>query len=174
VSNKTLCEITEISRPAHSIITNLLRAQEYNSVVRLPSDQIIEVMDVDKLHPYRESIKHVGLWALRLEIKPSKDEEGDKTWIKIKNIWYRMLDIAGDQTVIGYKEEKELDDLLFKVVSYGLLSSQSCLKGLEILLCAIGDRAQQALQEAVIAEREFDSMQWDIDGYYISPQKPSN
>ena len=85
------------------------------------------------------------------------------------NVWYRMLDVAGNQSAIGYKELDEQDDSLFRPAR--MTQPYSQFEGTTVLLCAIGPRAQQALQEAVAAEREFDPKHWDSDGYYVGPSK---
>lgn len=170
--NQVRPEITEIFGPAHIVITKLIRKQRYNIVFQLPADQITIVTEAEKAHPYRENINQKRIWGLKLRIDPSVDEEGDKTWVKKSNIWYRMLDIAGDQAEIGYKEPYEPDEFLFRSISKGQLPyPHDWFEGMEVLLCAIGLRDQQVLQEAVIAEREFNPKHWNSDGYYIGPSK---
>lgn len=168
VQDRARRDITDALVPAHSIIAQRIISQEHNVAVQLPRGQIAGVMHGDALCLHRDRVRDADVWGLRLAISPCRDDEGDKTWIKKVNIWYRMLKEAGDQAEIGYRAPDAAPESLFTLASDCGLARDV---GPEVLLCAIGPTAQKALQEAVYAEKQFDSKQWDIDGYAVGPSK---
>src|SRR5215208_3858422 len=143
----------EIREALISLITRFVKAQKHNDVVLLKANQINDILEAHKLCANHASlIQRQDVWGLKLRINPCRDECMDKTWIKKLNIWYRMLNIAGDQATIAYKGAQEPDSLPFRLASEKSAPYPGMwFESSEILLEALGPSALLALQEAITA-----------------------
>jgi hypothetical protein len=166
-----MAELDSSMRPLNIHLTEVLRSQGVNSVFCLPAaawkriaSESERLLVFTRIHDESRA----ELWGVRLRLAACVDQGIAKDWVKKAYLWHRMLDIAGGETEIGYKVAIGPTEGGFKLAAVGQIP-YNIFDGQEVLLCAVGPKAQQALEEAVIVEQGFDPRHWDNEGYYLGP-----
>jgi hypothetical protein len=158
--------------PLYSSIERALIEQENNSVLLLlPREGF--VLGADVLQFSRGALDDqatIEFWGLKLKLAPCIDNGIEKTWIKKTYLWARMLEVAGEETEVVFKEAAEPVEGFFRLASFKQIPRQE-FRGHEVLLCAVGPNAEQALLAALLTHENFDPAEWDEDGYYLGPSE---
>lgn len=164
--NITISKINETLGPLHSLLSKNIQDHSHNTLFNLPKNRIIDLMKETDIYTSQKDINEYGIWGLRLKIQNKGSTLISNMYISSK-VWEYLkekLKTEKLETIIGIKNATDDDEIFFRPIEPQYRNFRN-----ELLLCAVGPNAKEALEVALNAEKEiehdkFDD-KFDMDGF---------